>query len=1174
MSKVTVGLGDVVAQFLPNTVRYQEALTSQVIVAGPRIAHPLPAASFEPSFRPSRGCTDVVPGSAHHGSFRELAKMTGSPVVSYLGGKPQGQLEREEQGGRKALPIAQPSSAQEAWADKFDAPSRQELLRGSVQPRQQQNLIDKVSGFRSYESRRRQVWADAAELDAAGGLGGPLPLVAVAGGDWRQLRSGRRQEVTVKLEPRYAELLRRSREPGGSCRFAFLLEKTEEGGFEVGAKGRVCKMLESEVEPSSSGECEGLLGAGRSNRFLQRIGFFHFAVCGELLCAAAHAFAVSLPAGLARIAGLYSEAMLQSGIDATSWGILEGYLKSVFREEGGGHVTQRVSTSGFRGGNPVTIEGEAPCRVTELVSEEARLVHVLVLHLIFACEGGFLSSRKERELQSVSYLSSVTGVLSDSKAAPLFRGTLEELDEDDLGLVLMFVLKSPDSGRAADGSVVTWGDADRGSNSSAVAPLLTEGVVQVCGNIGAFAAIKADGSVVTWGATDCGSDSSAVAQFLTEGVVQVCGIIGAFAAIKVNGSVVTWGSAANGGNSSAVAQLLTEGVIQVCGNGSAFAAIKVNGSVVTWGSAAYGGNSSAVAPLLTEGVVQVCGNGCAFAAIKVNGSVVTWGATYCGGDSSAVAPLLTEGVVQVCGNGCAFAAIKANGSVVTWGVARSGGDSSAFAPLLTEGVVQVCETRLAFAAIKVNGSVVTWGDAAYGGNSSAVAPLLTERIVQVCGNGSAFAAIKVNGSVVTWGATDCGGDSSAVAPLLTEGVVQVCGNGCAFAAIKANGSVVTWGVARSGGDSSAFAPLLTEGVVQVCETRLAFAAIKVNGSVVTWGVAACGGNSSAVAPLLTEGHPYESQASSHETESTVTAALHFFPPFAVRLSTSSVQLGQEMGGIYRLPVFIAWGARVDNLDAVLNAASSSSVLLLMAVLSRFGFTYRACECQLESASSLLWCATDRQLAIRQRWMLTVLMGMTDPGQEGSAGSPWQGLLDSDRQGLESMLGMMSSYRQIIGQMDRLLSDASQSAEEVIDAVEDEDEEEGRLLRDLHRRGRPHGDSGTESAYTSSRRLPASIRDVEHLSESREMTMSDFTAGRPLRSRPSPISDSSSGQTSSVQAESRLSRLPPQPEVTERRAGTPVSPETDRPRPRPRPVLGGRLSRLQATGGLGLGRRWL
>ncbi|CAE8595535.1 unnamed protein product [Polarella glacialis] len=35
----------------------------------------------------------------------------------------------------------------------------------------------------------------------------------------------------------------------------------------------------------------------------------------------------------------------------------------------------------------------------------------------------------------------------------------------------------------ANGSVVTWGKADFGGNSSTVAPLLTEGVVQVCGNV-------------------------------------------------------------------------------------------------------------------------------------------------------------------------------------------------------------------------------------------------------------------------------------------------------------------------------------------------------------------------------------------------------------------------------------------------------------------------------------------------------------------------------------------------------------------------------------------------------------------------------------------------------------------------------------------------------------------
>ncbi|CAE8658350.1 unnamed protein product [Polarella glacialis] len=140
----------------------------------------------------------------------------------------------------------------------------------------------------------------------------------------------------------------------------------------------------------------------------------------------------------------------------------------------------------------------------------------------------------------------------------------------------------------------------------------------------AFVAIKANGSVVTWGDVDRGGNSSAVAALLTESVVKVCGSNGAFAAIKANGSVVTWGDALFGGNSFLVAALLTEGVVQVCGTNRAFAAIKANGSVVTWGDARLGGDSLAVAAPLMEGVVQVCGNDGAFAAIKANGSVVTW----------------------------------------------------------------------------------------------------------------------------------------------------------------------------------------------------------------------------------------------------------------------------------------------------------------------------------------------------------------------------------------------------------------------------------------------------------------------------------------------------------------------------------------------------------------------
>ncbi|CAE8661020.1 unnamed protein product, partial [Polarella glacialis] len=62
-----------------------------------------------------------------------------------------------------------------------------------------------------------------------------------------------------------------------------------------------------------------------------------------------------------------------------------------------------------------------------------------------------------------------------------------------------------------------------------------------CGS--AFVAIKANGSVVTWGRADSGGDSSPIAPLLTEGVVQVCGNYDAFAAIKANGSVVTWGNA-------------------------------------------------------------------------------------------------------------------------------------------------------------------------------------------------------------------------------------------------------------------------------------------------------------------------------------------------------------------------------------------------------------------------------------------------------------------------------------------------------------------------------------------------------------------------------------------------------------------------------------------------------
>ena len=76
-------------------------------------------------------------------------------------------------------------------------------------------------------------------------------------------------------------------------------------------------------------------------------------------------------------------------------------------------------------------------------------------------------------------------------------------------------------------------------------------VEQIQATAAAFAAILGDGSVVTWGDADQGGDSTAVQGGLTH-VWQIQAIVGAFAAILGDGSVVTWGDVCAGGDSRAV----------------------------------------------------------------------------------------------------------------------------------------------------------------------------------------------------------------------------------------------------------------------------------------------------------------------------------------------------------------------------------------------------------------------------------------------------------------------------------------------------------------------------------------------------------------------------------------------------------------------------------------------
>ncbi|OLP80298.1 hypothetical protein AK812_SmicGene39302 [Symbiodinium microadriaticum] len=378
-----------------------------------------------------------------------------------------------------------------------------------------------------------------------------------------------------------------------------------------------------------------------------------------------------------------------------------------------------------------------------------------------------------------------TGKLLDSSGAVLDGSTtLEESglqSGDTLTLkISSFQVRGHASAFAAilaDGSVVTWGDADDGGNSSHVQEQLKD-VQQIKATMNAFAAILGDGSVVTWGSADSGGDSSAVQDQLKD-VQQIQATNTAFAAILGDGSVVTWGSSAAGGDSRAVQDQLVD-VQQIQATGFAFAAILGDGSVVTWGDDC--GDSSDVEHQL-KCVQQIQASQYAFAAILGDGSVVTWG-----------------DVQQILATEIAFAAILGDGSVVTWGDADGGGNSSQVQDKLKD-VQRIQATIDAFAAVLGDGSVVTWGSSGAGGDSSAVqAQLKDVQLIQA--TGMAFAAILGDGSIVTWGSADSGGDSSAVQDQLKD-VQQIQATNTAFAAILGDGSVVTWGNAGSGGDSSA-----------------------------------------------------------------------------------------------------------------------------------------------------------------------------------------------------------------------------------------------------------------------------------------------------------------------------------------------------------------------------------
>ena len=444
----------------------------------------------------------------------------------------------------------------------------------------------------------------------------------------------------------------------------------------------------------------------------------------------------------------------------------------------------------------------------------------------------------------------------------------------------------------SDGSVLTWGNKESGGNSTTVvftrdsnysiiniteidnvSNRLTSNVTDIYSTNEAFAARKSDGSVVTWGDALGGGNSTSVSSALSSNVTTLFSTPYSFAALKDNGSVVTWGDALGSGNSTSVISALSSNVTTIYSNQGAFAALKKNGSVVTWGYIESGGNSKvvkleyingneeitekmSVSSSISSGVVDIYSNRSAFAALKNNGSVVTWGSIEDGGNSttaqalwvngnktitegSSVSSSLASGVVDICSNSGAFAALKTDGSVVTWGSLINGGNSTV--------------SKLGY----VNGNEVIT-------EYTSVSASLSSGVVKIYSNGGAFAALKNNGSVVVWGSLKDGGNSTAaqafyvngneniteyasVSANLSSGVVDICSNMGAFAALKNNGSVVAWGAIGSGGNltkieysdgnltETSVASQLSSGVISIYSSLQGFSALKNDGTIVTWG---------------------------------------------------------------------------------------------------------------------------------------------------------------------------------------------------------------------------------------------------------------------------------------------------------------------------------------------------
>ncbi len=151
--------------------------------------------------------------------------------------------------------------------------------------------------------------------------------------------------------------------------------------------------------------------------------------------------------------------------------------------------------------------------------------------------------------------------------------------------------------KAADGSVVAWGDNDYGQT---IVPTGLSGVKAIAGGYLHSMALKEDGSVVAWGSGSLGQTTvPAAAQ---SGVKAIDAGRYHSMALRDDGSVVAWGYNAYG--QTTVPAAAQSGVVAIAAGNHHSLAVKDDGTVVAWGYRDYG---QITVPGGLSGVVAVAG---------------------------------------------------------------------------------------------------------------------------------------------------------------------------------------------------------------------------------------------------------------------------------------------------------------------------------------------------------------------------------------------------------------------------------------------------------------------------------------------------------------------------------------------------------------------------------------